>query len=653
MFRAIIVLFLFYTSSHVRGQQYEIKSPDAKIKISVEVKDKTSFSVFYKEKMAIAPSMISMTVDENLIFGDDFKVMTHEIKDVFEEMEVLIPHKDKFLTDAYQMLLLKGAQYSLEFRAYNDGVGYRFTDYRNKGNKVTVFNEKLDLNFPDNGRSLFPEEESMYSHFERKYLDLALSAIDGDRFCSLPVLIRNDNGTNVLISESGVFNYPHLFLQGTGGDGLTALHPKYVLETKDPERDADRNEIISKKADYISINSDDTAYPWRTFIIGDTDNVLIESNLNRLLGGKQMKKDYSWIKPGKVAWDWYNALNIYDVDFVSGINTETYKYYIDFASDYGIEYVILDEGWTKSTTEILESNPDIDIAELVEYGKNKGVALILWVLWKPLEADTEKIISLYKSWGAVGIKVDFMQRADQAMVRSYENIAKIAGDHQMLVDFHGAFKPAGLRNKYPNILSYEGVKGSENNKWEDAITPDHNLTIPFIRMAAGPMDYTPGAMRNAGKDNFSISFTRPMSQGTRCHQVAMYVVYESPIQMLCDVPSSYRRDHYTADFIVRIPTIWDETDVLEASVGDYILLWRRSGDNYYIGGMTDWDPRDFNLRLDFLPEGEYRLDVMQDGINADKMAEDYTRTISKINSGDKISIKMAPGGGYAAILTKI
>jgi alpha-glucosidase len=640
------LLFPFF----LNAQEYQLSSPDNRLSLKISIGKEVKFAATLDGKQVISPSAISMNLGPQGTWGQQMIVRNHQIKKVRDTMIVPIPHKDRIIPDHYHNLHLEEEDYDLEFRVYNDGIAYRFVSKFGDNVAYNVYDENVDLHFPANARSLFPKEESLYSHYEREYLDLSLDAIEEDQFCSLPVLVQNKNSTKVLISESNVDAYPHLFLSGTGSNGLSSLFPKYVLETKDPERGADRSQVISKTADFHARCQGRRTFPWRTFIISDKDHTFVESNLNRLLGGS-LQKGYSWVKPGKVAWDWYNANNISGVDFESGINTKTYKYYVDFAADYGLEYVILDEGWTKSTTEIMESRSEIDLPELVRYGKEKGVQLILWVLWKPLEENTEEILALYKSWGAAGIKVDFMQRADQAMVESYENIARIAAKYELLVDYHGAFKPAGLRNQYPNVLSYEGVKGNEHNKWSADITPEHNVTIPFIRMAAGPMDFTPGAMANAQEINYAISFERPMALGTRCHQVAMYVVYESLIQMLCDSPSAYRKDHTTADFISRIPTTWDETTVLEASIGDYLVLWRRNGSNYYVGGITNWEKREFSLNLDFLPRGFYRMEIMQDGINADKISEDYHHQIKNIHSSDKVTIKLAPGGGLAAIFT--
>jgi len=312
--------------------------------------------------------------------------------------------------------------------------------------------------------------------------------------------------------------------------------------------------------------------------------------------------------------------------------------------------VILDEGWTKSTTEILEANPDVDVAELIAYGKEKNVGIILWVLWKPLDENTDKILERYASWGAKGIKVDFMQRSDQYMVKSYETIASKAADLELMVDYHGAFKPAGIERVWPNVINYEGVKGNENNKWSADISPEHNVTIPFIRMAAGPMDFTPGAMENAHLKNYNISFTRPMALGTRCHQLAMYVVFEAPIQMLCESPTRYKQEQESVDFMTSIPTTWDETKVIEAKVADYILIARRNGKNWYLGAMTDDTPRDMNIKLDFLESGTYTMEIMKDGMNAEHHAQDYKKEIIKVDQNSVIPIHMVSGGGWAAII---
>ncbi|MEQ9166109.1 MAG: glycoside hydrolase family 97 protein, partial [Fulvivirga sp.] len=593
----------------VFAQNFELNSPDNRIQIKVNCADDISWSATLDGDVIIEKAIVGMDFSTGADFGIDPKVKKHNINNISSIIQPAVPHKDAEIKDEYSELSIefKGG-YKLNFRAYNDGVAYQFIDDA-KGSR-NVVSEQVAMTFPEGSRSLFPQEESMYSHNERLYLDKSLSEISDKEFCSLPVLFSTDKG-KVLFTETALHDYPGMFMKGSGNETLNAIFPKYVLEAVPAENSPDRNQTITKEADYIAQVEGKRAYPWRVFIISNDDRTFVESNLTYQLAKPTVINNTDWIKPGKVAWDWYNANNIYGVDFKAGLNTATYKYYIDFAAKNNIEYVILDEGWTKSTTEILEYSPDIDVPELIKYGKEKGVEIILWVLWKPLDENLTEILETYKSWGVKGIKVDFMQRNDQYMVSSYERIAKECARLELLVDFHGAFKPSGLRRKYPNVINYEGVKGSENNKWSADITPEHNVTIPFIRMAAGPMDYTPGAMVNKQLDNYSISFDRPMSLGTRAHQVAMYVVYEAPLQMMCESPSRYYEEKETVDFITQIPTTWDETVVLEGSVGNYIAVARKKADKWYIGAMTDWDGRTLELDLSFLGDGDFTMEVFK------------------------------------------
>ncbi|MBD0834764.1 glycoside hydrolase family 97 protein [Aestuariibaculum suncheonense] len=633
-------------------QTFEVESPDKKIKLSVNVAQNISWSVTLNKNLVIKNAIAGMDFSTGADFGNNSSVKKHTIKEFSTIIHPVVPHKDSEINDEYNELSIEfKSNYELKFRAYNDGVAYRFVDQVNKNRNI--ISEHFSLTFPEGTRSYFPQEASMYSHNERVYLDKALTEIKSDEFCSLPVMFSTSNA-KVLYTETALHDYPGMFIKGTENSTVEAIFPKYVIEAIDTKNKyADRSQEITKEANYIAQTSGNRAYPWRVFIISDDDKTFVESNLTFQLSKPSVLKNTSWIKPGKVAWDWYNDNNVYGVDFKSGLNTATYKYFIDFAAANGIEYVILDEGWTKSTTEILDFNPNMDIPKLIQYGKEKGVELILWVLWKPLDANLDEILETYKTWGVKGIKVDYMQRNDQYMVNSYERIAKKCAELKLLVDFHGSFKPSGLRRTYPNVINYEGVKGGENNKMNTYVTPEHNVTIPFIRMAAGPMDYTPGAMVNKHKKDFSVSFKHPMSQGTRAHQVAMYVVYEAPLQMLCDSPSRYYEEQETLDFITKIPTVWDETTVLKGVVGDYIAIARRKDNKWYIGAMTDWNSRDLELDLSFLKEGNFKMEIYKDGVNAEKFAEDYTIQNLEVNKNSKIEINMAPGGGWSAIISEI
>lgn len=635
------------------AQTYSLASPDGMINVEIAAGSTLSFSVSYKGSPVIAPSEIAMVLDDGLTLGHNVQVRKKTAGVVNETLKPVVALKSATIQDQYKVLTLTfRGHYSVEFRAYNDGVAYRFVTAQKKD--FTVQSEVFDLSFPQGTTSLFPMEESLISHYERHYVPVKLDTLKDRQFCSLPVLMKVQGNVNVLFTEADVYDYPAMFMYGTGSNGLRAGCFPYVTNAQPTGRYGDRNEQLDL-AQYIAKTHGSRTFPWRVMMIGDDDGTLLKSQLVYQLSRPLALEDTDWIKPGKVAWDWYNALNVYDVDFKSGINTATYKYYIDFAASQGIEYIILDEGWSKSTTEVLAPAADIDLKELIAYGQQKNVGIILWLLWKPLDAQLDKIVSTYAAWGIKGIKVDFMQRADQYMVNYYERVAAAAAQHHLLVDFHGAFKPSGLRRAYPNVLSYEGVKGNENNKWSADVTPEHTVTLPFTRMVSGPMDFTPGAMANAQPVNFASSFDRPMSLGTRCHQVAMYVIYESPLQMLCDTPSAYARDPKTTTFIAAMPTTWDETRVLHARIGDYVVMARRKGDTWYVGAMTDESGRDFTVDLSFLPSGTaaWEATLMRDGINADRYAEDYVKEVMTVTGKDKLSIHLAPGGGWAAIIKAI
>ncbi|MEN8153921.1 MAG: glycoside hydrolase family 97 protein [Acidobacteriota bacterium] len=651
MKKVFFLIFGFVFINFLYSGNYEIFSPDNNIKLVVHSENELTFSVFFKNNKIIDQSKIGMVLDKNRWLGKRSKVLKISRIQKDQKITPVVSNKSSKIRDQYkQLTLFFNKDHGVKFRIFNEGVAYRF--FTSFSGNIVVRSEILNVRFPESITTFFPEEESFISHYERPYKKAILNTIKKNRFCSLPLLLDTGKSVKIFFTEADLYDYPAMFLFGTGGNSLKAGFPGFVQEALPNPKRADRSEKIKMSADYIAETSGERLFPWRVFVITDNDRKILENNMVFLLSRPNRIKNHNWIRPGKVAWDWYNANNIYGVDFKSGINTDTYKYYIDFASEFGIEYIILDEGWSVSTTNVLETNPLIDIDELVKYGKQKKVGIILWLLWKPLDQNMAKILDTYKNWGIKGIKVDFMQRADQYMVNYYERVAEESAKRHLLVNFHGAFKPAGLRRAYPNILSFEGVKGNENNKWSDLITPEHNVTIPFIRMVAGPMDYTPGAMVNAQRPNFNISFNRPSSLGTRCHQVAMYIIYESPLQMLCDSPSNYYKERETTEFIAKIPTVWDETIVLDAKVSDYVLIARRSGEKWFVGAMTDWTERELKIDFSFLPDGKYNMELIKDGSNASRYAQDYKIEISDINRKTKMKIKLAPGGGWAAIISK-
>ncbi len=633
---------------HLQAKDFSLQSPSGDLSVNISVEDEIHYSVFMNGMEIISPSPISMELEDETL-GQNARVRKNKTTSVNEVITPVVARKNERIPDVYNQLTLSFKDYNLHFRAYDDGVAWRWEVLR-KG-QLKVMDEQATFTFPADHKVWFPEEESMFSHQERSYPEVKLSQITPERFASTGLLVDCADNVKVYISESDLItDYAGMFLKGSSAN-LYRLEGKYAGVVLEENQTSDRDVAPVKRADYIAELQGPKSFPWRVMIITTEDRQLVESEMIYKLAPENTIDNTEWIEPGKVAWDWWNALNVYGVDFKSGVNNDTYKYYIDFASEYGLDYIILDEGWYH-LDDIMNVVDEIDVQELVDYGRDKNVGVILWVVWKALDDKLTEALDQFEQWGVRGIKIDFMQRDDQWMVNFYEKIARECAQREMLVDFHGAYKPVGLERMYPNVISFEGVKGLENAKWSELPDPELNVTLPFIRMVAGPMDFTPGAMINATKENFRDVFNAPMAPGTRCHQLAMYVVFESPLQMLADNPSNYYREPEAMEFLKEVPVVWDETRVLEGKVGDYILVARRSGDDWYIGAMTDWSPRTLELDLNFLVEGNYSMQFWKDGINADKQASDFKQETAKVTSASRIKIELAPGGGWAAIVTK-
>jgi len=640
--KLFIIFLLVLVSGYSLAKDYKVTSPDGKIIVTISIGTDINWSVSYDGTEAISSARAGMVLSDGRILGHNESVRRAVAGKINQVLKPVVAYKRSTTEDNCNTLRIDfRSGLALQFRAYNDGVAYRFET--SMKNDLTIRNEVADLQFPSGAFAWYPLEESFISHNERIFLYSSLDTITDRHLASLPSLFKA-NGINVLFTEADIEDYPGMWIKGAGHGKITGVQPGYP-ETEKLNRDRDL--LVTSRKDYIAVTKGTRTFPWRTFVITPDDSKLVESDLTFRLGSPNRLTDTEWIKPGQVAWDWWNASNIYGVDFRSGINNDTYKYYIDFASGNGIEYIILDEGWYKSGT-VLESISSIDVPELCKYGEGKNVGVILWVVWKTFWDKIDEAVALYEKWGVKGIKVDFMQRDDQKIVNFYYEAARKAALHHLLIDFHGSYKPDGLQRTYPNALTREGVRGMENDKWERTITPEHDVTLPFTRMVAGPMDYTPGAMVNMDRANFNPQFTRPASQGTRVHQMSMYVIYESPLQMLSDSPSNYMKEQECTDFLVSVPVVWDDLKVLAAKTGDYLLLARRSGNDWFVGGMTDWNRRQLELDLSFLPAGEYIMELFQDGINADKHAQDYKHLKKTVKAGDKLNIEMAPGGGWVA-----
>jgi len=643
---ACIVLFFGMNAVVSAQKKFDLISPDGSIKVSVSLEDKIYYTLSANGQELAAKNHLTLSL-KGEVLGSNPKLSNNKTGKNSDIIKPVVPVKFAEVKSEYNYLLLnfKG-KYSVEFRAFNDGVAYRFITAK-KGS-IEVISEDFTLNLPadyllhlQQPDSFKTSSEDAYTHVESQKWKAS------DKISTLPVLIDTKKQYKILISESGLIDYPGMFLKGTGS-GVTSTFPKVPLQFGP---DGDRSLKIEKEADYIAKTYGTRNFPWRYFVITKDDKQLIENTMTLKLAPKNELKDTSWIKPGQASWEWWNDASPYgeDVNFVSGYNLETYKYYIDFASKYYIKYIIMDEGWAMSTTDPYTPNPKVDVHELIRYGKEKNVDIVLWLTWLTVENNME-LFKTFEEWGIKGVKIDFMDRSDQVMVNFYEKVVKEAAKHKLLVDFHGAFKPSGLEYKYPNLISYEGVRGMERMQ---ECTPDNSLYYPFMRNAVGPMDYTPGAMISMQPEVYRSERPNSASIGTRAYQMALFVVFESGIQMLADNPTLYYRNADCTKFITSVPTTWDETKALAATAGEVAVVAKRKGSNWFVGGITNNNAREVKVNFDFLERGKtYTMTYFEDGINANRQAMDYRKKTVTVKAGDTIDIKMVRNGGWAAMLSK-
>ena len=624
--------------------KFSLRSPDDRIEVQIRVSNRITYDVSVNNKLLLKDSSLAIKIGDKTL-GENPQLKSSTKNSVDKVLEPAVRQKFARIREHYNELRLDfDLGYAVVFRAYPEGIAYRFETSLG-GENVKVFNEESVFRFASDFTVFYPEEESMFSHNERKYLPFPLKQISPAKFATLPAVV-DAGGAKIAIAESDVEEYPGLWLRGTGDNALSSIFEHYPLKE---QLEKDRDYKVLEAADYIAVTHGTRTFPWRVLGVAEHDQDLVANPLIWLLEKPSQLTDSSWIKPGKVAWDWWNYNNIFGVDFKAGINTQTYKYYVDFAAKNHLDYIILDEGWYKLGN-VLEVVPDINMEELTAYAKQKNVGVILWVVWKSLDDQLIPALDQYAKWGVKGIKVDFMQRNDQLLMDYYFKVSRECAKRKMLVDFHGAQRPASLTRTWPNLISTEGVRGMEWSKWSAEADPPHNVTLPFTRMFLGPMDYTPGAMLNAQKDMFAPIMKRPMALGTRCQQLAMYVVYESPLQMLSDSPSNYEREPESLEFLRAVPTTWDETVPLDGRISEYVVVARRNGKDWYVGAMTNWSERDIEIDLAFLPAGTFTLYAYQDGPNADRMASDYQKTTSQVTKSTKLKVHLARGGGYAAWL---
>ena len=645
-----MLLFCGIFCANAAPKSYILSSPDGKISVEIKADDNLSYLVRHEGEVIVAESEISMTLADGTVIGASPRISSAKRKHVTEVIDAPLYRQKSFVSEAEEIVLKMKNGFSVRFRAYDDGVAYRFETSRK--DETVILGETAEVNFGEDRTAWLPyttnEKNQIAMAFQNTYDNCRLSDAK-DLLAFLPATV--DCGkVKVTLMESDLESYPGMFVSvDKDKKGLKGVFAPYPKKTDFyPWR---VQEYVTEAEDFIARTTGARSYPWRVLAVTACDTQLPVNNLVYALASPSRIEDTSWIKGGKVAWDWWNDWGLSGVDFVAGINMDTYRYYIDFASANGIEYVVLDEGWyNPKSGDMLTVIPELDLPELVAYGKSKNVDIILWTVFNVLDSQLEEACDKYKEMGVVGFKVDFLDRDDQTAVEMAYRIADACARHQLTLDYHGFYKPTGLNRTYPNVINFEGVFGMEEVKWAVPGTdmPLYDVTFPFIRMSSGPVDYTPGAMTNASKADFQAIYYNPMSMGTRCHQLAAYIVHDSPLTMLCDAPTNYKGEEECVEFIVSIPNDIDKTVIPAGKIGEYIVSAREKDGKWYVGGMTNWDARDIEVCFDFLPEGRtFEAVLFVDGVNADKQGEDYRVEKKNVKKGDIVKIHMASGGGFA------
>lgn len=657
--KKISISFLFLLCAFMlhAQKQFTLVSPNGQLRSTIVVGRQLTYDIRCRGKLVMSPSAVAMKLDRGTVWGVDAKLAGTSERSVSQMVPSPL-YRAQQIEDCFNELTLRFRDnWQIKFRAYDDGVAYRFVSLQKK--PFRVVSETADYTFPEDFTASVPyvrtgvdgDFASQYPNsFENTYTTAKLSQLNPKRLIFLPMVVDAADGVKVCITETDLEDYPGMFLLASpNANRLTAHYAPYPKRVE--QGGYNRLQMVVKEPEpYIARVEKPRAFPWRIAVVTTADKNLAASNLSYLLASPSRVADISWIKPGKVAWDWWNKWNLDGVDFETGINNDTYKAYIDFAAANAIEYIIMDEGWAVNMqADLMQVIKEIDLKELVDYGAQRHVGIILWAGYQAFARDMEKVCRHYSEMGIKGFKVDYMERDDQLMTAFNYQAAAMCAKYRLVLDLHGTHKPAGLCRTYPNVLNVEGVHGLEQMKWSDPSVDQvkYDVMIPFIRQVSGPMDYTQGAMRNASRGNYFPCHSEPMSQGTRCRQLALYVVLDAPLNMLCDAPTNYMREPLCTSFISAIPTVWDETRILDGKMGEYIVTARRKGSTWYVGGLTDWTERDIVLDLSFVGTGRHRATIYKDGVNAHRIGRDFKYETQEVDAATALKLHLAPGGGFA------
>ena len=645
-----LLLLIRNASFAAKEKKYVLSSPDGTLKVEISAGNELAYQVMHGNDTILSHSNIGLVLENGTIVGKTPRITGERRRKIKDNIESPFYRFKEFVATGNELdLKLKGG-FGIIFRAYNEGVAYRF--YTTQSSDIIIKEEQAEFNFKEDYTAYLPyttnDKKPMAMAYQNVYDITPLSKAQ-PKLAFLPVTV-DCGSVKLTLLESDLEAYPGMFVQSQQGKyGLKGVFAPYPAKTDFyPWR---KQEYVTETTDFISRSRGSRSYPWRVLAITEKDTDMPVNNLVYALASPNRIGDTSWIKTGKVAWDWWNDWNLKGVPFKAGINMDTYKYYIDFASRNGLEFIVLDEGWyDPKSGDMLTVIPELDLTELIAYGKSKGVEIVLWTVFNVLDSQLEAACKKYADMGIKGFKVDFLDRDDQTAVEMVYRIAEMTARYKLTLDLHGIYKPTGINRTYPHIINFESVFGMEEVKWTDIKNnmPLYDVTFPYIRMMAGPVDYTPGAMRNATKANWRAMYYTPASMGTRCHQLAAYIVHDSPFTMLCDAPTNYLNEQECVDFIASLPVEVDSTFIASGELGKYIVTVRKKDVNWYIGGMTNWDERDVQLDFSFLPEGmSYTAVLFKDGVNANKQAEDYRKETIRIDKDSRLTLHLASGGGFA------
>jgi alpha-glucosidase len=651
----LLVLSLFNLRA-LAGDSLTVLSPDRKIEVIVHHSGKLQYSIKFEGAYILKPSAINLLLENKKNLLEDLRISRSSLLAVNQIIVSPVPEKRKKIQDHYNELRIDFKQpYSLLMRVYNDGVAYRWaTRFRDS---IIVINELAEFVFPPGKKVRLPllsprqGSDKYHTSFEELYQLKTIDSLGDSDLAFNPVLTGMGNEVKMGITESDLVDYPGMFISGTGSRSLQGVFAPYPLK-ETMTTSLYPQYLVTKRANYIARTRGTRVFPWRVLIIAQNDKELPANDLVYRLGSPTALKDVSWVHPGKCTDEWIIGINLFNIPFKSGINTNTYKYYIDFAKKFGFDRIMMDAGWSNNK-DLFDVNPDINMDTLSAYAKKQGVKISMWTLAATLDRQLDSALNQFNKWGVDFIMTDFMDRDDQPMVNFYHRNAKTCADHHIMIMYHGAFAPKGFNRTWPNAITREGVLGSEYNIWSDKPTPDHDVTLPFTRMLAGSFDYEPGILDNATREQFRPINQKVMSQGTRCHQMAMFLVYDSPMQVFSGNPSQGLMEPEFMQLLGSFPTTWDETKILEGSVGEFIVTARKKGGDWYIGGMTNWNAREIELATNMIDPGTYKAVLCKDGINADKYPSDYLIEHFNWQKGQPLKISMAPGGGFVLKLTRI